>query len=80
MFVEFVPKILDNFTLLEKHRDSHYNKCKLCNKKFIDKISFQTHLQFHEKNGCFKCKKCNKIFGRGYNLTRHEKSIHPEML
>lgn len=56
-------------------------KCNLCNYGTSKDFFFQIHLRSHlNKSGKFDCTECGKIYNRSYNLIRHLKHAHPEIL
>lgn len=47
--------------------------CKLCDKEFLYKSNYLTHLRIHSSEKPFKCSQCNSRFTQSSNLYRHMK-------
>lgn len=55
------------------HTDNFKYSCAICpDKKFIDKVKYEIHLNIHQKLLPFSCQTCNKKFAAKSYLTKHE--------
>lgn len=59
---------------MEKSRD-HKFICRICDKGFIFKSSYESHIQTHV-GPLFQCDNCAKRFTLATNLRRHKRSTH----
>ena len=62
----FPQQINDQHKVIQRERIRH--RCKLCNKSFAEKRSFNVHMSRHSKKS-HQCKLCNKSFGERRTLT-----------
>ncbi|XP_044759904.1 zinc finger protein 58-like [Coccinella septempunctata] len=63
------PKNLTEHIRLQHRANGKVNKCKICEKEFINASLLRNHVKIHVKS--FKCEYCDKIFGSRYNLQIH---------
>ena len=65
----------------DRHQTSVHNRCKICNKKFINFTYVQEHVEaVHEKIKRYFCDICNYKVYYEWQLRRHLKSKHDQEL
>ena len=65
----------------DRHQSSEQNRCKICNKKFINFTYVQEHFEaVHEKIKRYFCDICNYKVYYEWQFRRHLKSKHDQEL
>ena len=60
------------------HDDENPYSCKICDKSFTTKHSYEKHIlsNHSELKEKFECDICDEVFSKRYNLTRHKNDKH----
>ncbi|KAL2084328.1 hypothetical protein ACEWY4_019846 [Coilia grayii] len=49
------------------------NRCKICNKTFVLRAQYNSHMKMHSSEKPYKCADCDKAFKYSWNLNRHRR-------
>lgn len=60
------------------HLEDKSVECEVCGFKAADKWKLKRHMNSHAVDRKFKCDMCEKSYLYSYNLTDHQKRVHPE--
>ena len=65
------------FYVEEKHNDTKFYSCNICEKSFRNKVSMKNHMNTHEEMPkSYVCKDCGKAYKNKAHLKMHIDSVH----